>query len=137
MTRILPIGPRAFLVELADLDATLALFDALAADPVAGVSEIVPAARTLMVTTDAGVAADAALARAVLALALGLLLLLGTVSTRWSRREAVLVFELAVAVAGCRCCVYFLRITDHPGRLRRRVSCSQGHVTMFVVSLGK
>ena len=51
MTRILPIGPRAFLVELADLDATLALFDALAADPVAGVSEIVPAARTLMVTT--------------------------------------------------------------------------------------
>ena len=38
MTRVLPIGPRAFLVELADLDATLALFDALAADPVAGVA---------------------------------------------------------------------------------------------------
>ncbi|KJZ21084.1 acetyl-COA carboxylase, partial [Paracoccus sp. S4493] len=31
------------------------------------VAEIVPAARTLMVTTDPGVAADAALARAVLA----------------------------------------------------------------------
>ncbi|WP_405404483.1 carboxyltransferase domain-containing protein [Paracoccus sp. Ld10] len=67
MTRVLPIGPRAFLVELADLDATLALFDALAADPVPGVAEIVPAARTLMITSDPGVAADAALARAVLA----------------------------------------------------------------------
>ena len=31
--RFLPIGPRSFLAELADLDETLALFDALNADP--------------------------------------------------------------------------------------------------------
>ena len=55
--RFLPVGPRCLLVELADLDATLALFDALLADPVPGVAEIVPAARTLMITTDPSVAA--------------------------------------------------------------------------------
>lgn len=67
MTRVLPIGPRCLLVELEDLGRTLALFDALAADPVPGIAEIVPAARTLMVTTAPGVAADAGLARAILA----------------------------------------------------------------------
>lgn len=60
--RFLPIGPRTLLVELADLDETLVLFDALGADPVAGVAEIIPAARTLMIRTLPGVAADAALA---------------------------------------------------------------------------
>ena len=54
--RFLPVGPRCLLVELADLDATLALFDALLADPLPGVAEVVPAARTLMITTDPGVA---------------------------------------------------------------------------------
>ncbi|WP_108502968.1 urea amidolyase family protein [Paracoccus indicus] len=65
--RFLPVGPRCLLVELADLDATLALFDALLADPLPGVAEVVPAARTLMITTGPGVAADAALAGAILA----------------------------------------------------------------------
>ncbi|TJZ92041.1 carboxyltransferase domain-containing protein [Paracoccus gahaiensis] len=63
--RVLPVGPRCLLVELADLEATLALFDALAADPLPGVTEIVPAARTLMIRTAPGVAADASLARAI------------------------------------------------------------------------
>jgi KipI family sensor histidine kinase inhibitor len=67
MMRFLPIGPRSFLVELADLGQTLALFDALQADPVPGVAEIIPAARTLMIRTAPGVAADAALARAIAA----------------------------------------------------------------------
>lgn len=65
MTRFLPVGPRCFLVELADLEATLALHDALSADPVPGVIEIVPGARTLLVRTEPGVAADAALAQAI------------------------------------------------------------------------
>ncbi|CQR83992.1 sensor histidine kinase inhibitor, KipI family [Paracoccus aminovorans] len=65
--RFLPIGPRTLLAELDDLDQTLALFDALLADPVPGVSEIVPAARTLMIRTAPGVAADGRLAGAVLA----------------------------------------------------------------------
>lgn len=65
--RFLPVGPRALLVELDDLDAALALFDALQAAPVPGVAEIVPAARTLMLRTEAGVAADGALAAEVMA----------------------------------------------------------------------
>ncbi|WP_395134658.1 carboxyltransferase domain-containing protein [Paracoccus broussonetiae] len=65
--KFLPVGPRTFLVELADLDQTLALFDALLADPIDGVAEIVPAARTLMIRTAPGFAADAKLAAQVLA----------------------------------------------------------------------
>lgn len=60
--RFLPVSPRAFLVELADLEQTLALFDALNANPVSGVAEIIPAAQTLMIRTAPGIAADAALA---------------------------------------------------------------------------
>ncbi|MFC0202132.1 5-oxoprolinase subunit B/C family protein [Paracoccus rhizosphaerae] len=65
MIRYLPVSPRCLLVELPDLNATMALHDALAADPVAGVAEVVPAARTLLIRTAPGVAADAALARAI------------------------------------------------------------------------
>lgn len=65
--RFLPIGPRTLLLELDDLDQTLALFDALQADPVPGVGEIIPAARTLMIRTRPGVAADGRLAGEVAA----------------------------------------------------------------------
>ncbi|MBM3604050.1 MAG: 5-oxoprolinase/urea amidolyase family protein [Alphaproteobacteria bacterium] len=64
--RFLPVSPRCLLIELRDLEATLALFDALADDPVAGVSETVPAARTLMIRTAPGVSADRDLALAIL-----------------------------------------------------------------------
>ncbi|KTT42103.1 acetyl-COA carboxylase [Pseudomonas oryzihabitans] len=47
--RFLPVNLDALLVELADLDETLALFDALQARPLPGIEEIVPAARTLLV----------------------------------------------------------------------------------------
>lgn len=47
--RFLPVNLDALLVELNDLDETLALFDALMAEPVAGVEEIIPAARTLLI----------------------------------------------------------------------------------------
>ena len=47
--RILPVSLRVVLVELADLDETLALFASLEAQPLAAVEEIVPAARTLLV----------------------------------------------------------------------------------------
>ena len=60
--RFLPVSPRCILIELADLDETLGLFDALSAEPVPGVAEIIPAARTLMVHTAQTVAADADLA---------------------------------------------------------------------------
>ncbi|WP_207101357.1 carboxyltransferase domain-containing protein [Paracoccus shandongensis] len=64
--RFLPVGPRTLLVELADLDETLALFDALLDSPVEGVAEIIPAARTLMVRVAPGFVADGALAAQIL-----------------------------------------------------------------------
>lgn len=66
--RFLPVGPRTLLVELPDLDHTLALFDALQAAALPQVAEIVPAARTLLVRSATGVAADGRLAAAIAAL---------------------------------------------------------------------
>ena len=66
MTRVLPVTPWVMLVELPDLDAVLALQAALAADPVPGVAEVIPAARTLMIRS-ARRPADARLAAEVLA----------------------------------------------------------------------
>ncbi|WLR94882.1 5-oxoprolinase/urea amidolyase family protein [Shinella zoogloeoides] len=47
--RFLPVSLTTILVELADLDETLALFASLQADAIHGVEEMVPAARTLMI----------------------------------------------------------------------------------------
>jgi KipI family sensor histidine kinase inhibitor len=47
--RFLPVSLTILLVELADLDETLALFASLEADPVEGIEDMVPAARTLMI----------------------------------------------------------------------------------------
>jgi KipI family sensor histidine kinase inhibitor len=50
--RLLPCGERALLVELAGLEDVLGLHAALAAGAPAGVLELVPAARTLLVVFD-------------------------------------------------------------------------------------
>jgi KipI family sensor histidine kinase inhibitor len=50
--RLLPAGDNALLVELASLDEVLGYYAALVADPPAGVVDIVPAARTVLVTVD-------------------------------------------------------------------------------------
>ncbi|SDO44225.1 sensor histidine kinase inhibitor, KipI family [Microbacterium sp. ru370.1] len=47
-----PMGERAVLAEVADLDGVVALHAALAAEPAAGVEELVPAARTVLVAFD-------------------------------------------------------------------------------------
>lgn len=64
--RLLPYGDDAVLVELPDLDAVLAYHRALDAAPPAGVVELVPAARTVLVRFDpmrtTAAAIDAALA---------------------------------------------------------------------------
>jgi len=52
--RLLPVGSAAVLVELADLDAVLALRAALAREPLPGVVEVVPAARTLLLRWASG-----------------------------------------------------------------------------------
>ena len=50
--RLLPSGDAALLVECDSLDEVLALHDALAAEPPAGLVELVPAARTILVVVD-------------------------------------------------------------------------------------
>jgi KipI family sensor histidine kinase inhibitor len=47
--RFLPVNRQALLVELADLPQTLVLLQSLQATPIAGVQELVPAARTILV----------------------------------------------------------------------------------------
>lgn len=47
--RFLPVSQNVILVELDDLNETLALLDSLERQPVAGIEELVPAAQTLMV----------------------------------------------------------------------------------------
>lgn len=47
--RFLPVSLTTILVELANLEQTLALFATLNTDPIPGVEEMVPAARTLMI----------------------------------------------------------------------------------------
>jgi KipI family sensor histidine kinase inhibitor len=50
--RLLPCGDTGLLVELADLDAVLALYAELVEDPPDGVVDLVPASRTLMLRLD-------------------------------------------------------------------------------------
>ena len=49
MIRFLPANRTTLLAELKDLDETLALFSALRAEPLPGIKEMIPAARTLMI----------------------------------------------------------------------------------------
>ena len=63
--RFLPVSLTTLLVELADLQETLALFASLEADPVPGIADMVPAARTLMIRFHPGATTPEALAREV------------------------------------------------------------------------
>lgn len=52
--RFLPVRSGHLLVELADLETTLALLASLEREPIVGILELVPAARTLLVAFDPG-----------------------------------------------------------------------------------
>ena len=52
MIRLLPSGSTALLAELDDLEEVLALYAALVRDPPAGVVDVVPAARTVLLVVD-------------------------------------------------------------------------------------
>ncbi|KQP18347.1 urea amidolyase family protein [Pseudorhodoferax sp. Leaf267] len=65
--RFLPVNLDALLVELDDLPQTLALLASLQAEPIAGVDELVPAARTILVRYRPHTVARAALVRAIAA----------------------------------------------------------------------
>jgi KipI family sensor histidine kinase inhibitor len=84
--RILPSGDHALLVELDDLDQVLGYYTALTADPPADVVDIVPAARTVMVSTSGNLDA---LARALQA-----------VEPRAGSREASDLLEIPVVYDG-------------------------------------
>ena len=63
--RLLPSGTTALLAELDDLEQVQGFYDALAADPPAGVVDVVPAARTVLVVVDPAVTTLTALAHAL------------------------------------------------------------------------
>lgn len=65
MTRVLPCGDRALLVEVDDLDAVLGLHAALVAERPDGVVELVPAARTILISFDPSRIASDRLAEAL------------------------------------------------------------------------
>lgn len=65
MMRFLPVNLDAVLVELDNLDQTLALLASLQREPLAGVDEIVPAARTLLIHFRPAVQNIAAIAQAL------------------------------------------------------------------------
>ena len=61
--RFLPASLNALLVELDDLPQTLALHASLTADPIHGVDELVPAARTIASTCSGSLAITSTSAR--------------------------------------------------------------------------
>ncbi|MBA2697735.1 MAG: allophanate hydrolase subunit 1 [Nocardioidaceae bacterium] len=63
--RVLPSGTTALLLELDDLDEVLGLYAALTDNPPAGVVDLVPAARTLLVMTDPSATSLSSVADAV------------------------------------------------------------------------
>lgn len=63
--RVLPSGSAALLVELDGLDDVLGLYAALVDEPLPGVVDVVPAARTVLLVTDPAVAALPDVAAAV------------------------------------------------------------------------
>ena len=63
--RVLCVNTNAVLVELDDLAQTLALLASLRAEPIAGIDELVPAARTLLITFRPAAIAAAELAHQV------------------------------------------------------------------------
>ncbi|WP_430307332.1 5-oxoprolinase/urea amidolyase family protein [Rhizobium sp. 0TCS1.26] len=63
--RILPVRTGIVLVELADLAEALALYDAFENHPIAGIREIIPAARTLLISFDPTILSEEALDRAL------------------------------------------------------------------------
>lgn len=64
--RILPMRDDCVLVELADLEETLALYDALRHQAISGVRQLIPAARTLMIEFDPSVVTTAMLQAVIL-----------------------------------------------------------------------
>lgn len=63
--RLLPAGDGAIMVELAGLDQTLALADGLRKAAIAGVTDLIPAARTVLIRFDPAIVSGATIAALV------------------------------------------------------------------------
>ncbi|RCS23089.1 allophanate hydrolase [Phyllobacterium salinisoli] len=63
--RILPVRAGCILLELADLDTSLGMLDALRANPITGIREVIPGARTLQIQFDPGLIGLAELTSAI------------------------------------------------------------------------
>ena len=87
--RVLPSGTTALLLEFETLDEVLAMYAALAADPPAGVVDVVPAARTVLLVTDPAAVTLPDVAAAV-----------RRTEPRRDRRDAGRLVELPVSYAG-------------------------------------
>jgi KipI family sensor histidine kinase inhibitor len=87
--RLLPSGTTALLVELDDLEQVQGLYEALADDPPAGVVDVVPAARTVLVVVDPAATTLDALAAA-----------LRSTTVRTGRREHGELVEVPVVYDG-------------------------------------
>jgi KipI family sensor histidine kinase inhibitor len=87
--RVLPSGTTAVLVELETLDDVLALYAALVDEPPAGVLDVVPAARTVLLVSDPALTSLSAVADAV-----------KRTTPRRDRREVGQLVELPVSYDG-------------------------------------
>jgi KipI family sensor histidine kinase inhibitor len=87
--RVLPSGTTALLVELETLDDVLALYAALVDEPPAGVLDVIPAARTVLLVSDPALTSLSAVADAV-----------KRTTPRRDRREVGQLVELPVSYDG-------------------------------------
>ena len=107
--RVLPSGSTALLVELDGLDEVLGLYAALTAEPVEGVVDVVPAARTVLLVTDPAVTGLAAVEQAV-----------RRTTPRPGRRDGGELVELPVVYDGADLADVAAHLGLDPGEVVRR-----------------
>jgi allophanate hydrolase subunit 1 len=107
--RVLPSGSTALLVELDGLDEVLGLYAALTAEPVEGVVDVVPAARTVLLVTDPAVTGLAAVEQAV-----------RRTTPRSGRRDGGELVELPVVYDGADLADVAAHLGVDPGEVVRR-----------------
>ena len=106
---VLPSGSTALLVELDDLDEVLGLYAALTAEPLEGVVDVVPAARTVLLVTDPAVTSLATVEQAV-----------RQTTPRSGRRDGGELVELPVVYDGADLTDVAAHLGVDPGEVVRR-----------------
>ncbi|WP_100498394.1 5-oxoprolinase subunit B family protein [Geodermatophilus chilensis] len=112
--RVLPSGSTALLVELGGLDDVLGLYAALTAEPLEGVVDVVPAARTVLLVTDPAVTSLAAVEQAV-----------RRTTPRPGRRDGGELVELPVVYDGADLADVATHLGVDPGEVVRRHTATE------------